>query len=209
MLLGMCLICVTCLGWAVAAVVARPADDDSRRRDLDRRSRLVDRHPERVNHVDVGNLLRAESIPADTVDRVLRRASERHLGARTMWRWAHAHGPDKVVLVVDAGVAEDSLLDHLDAGTAPDWRSLEVFAGLANDRLPGGMPLDELVDLDAVPQVDELMFPGDLDDWTTTVRPEELSRFESLPPIAEPGLQPFAPIVWVTDDGGGDWSAVA
>jgi hypothetical protein len=214
MLLGLCLICVTCLGWAVAATATRPADVTTRRRDLDRRFRQLYRQPERVNFVDVENLLLADSIPPATVERVLHRAAGRRLGALTMWRWADTHGTDKLVLVLDAGLAEDTLLDHLDAATAPEWRSLAVFAALANDTLPAGMPVDELVDLDAVPQLDDLTFPDDLADWETetatgTLDPVELSRFDSLPPIAEPGLQPFSPIAAWHADGDDGWTDAA
>jgi hypothetical protein len=209
MLVGVCLICVTCLGWAIAAAAtARPADA-ARRRDRDRRFRQLSRHPEWVNFLDVENFLLADSIPLATVDRVMRRADGRRLGARTMWRWARAHGADRLVIVVDAGLAEDTLLDHLDAGTTPDWHSLTVVADLANDAFPAGIPLDELVDLDVVPELADLTFPDDLAEWeTTTLAPEELSRFDALPPIAEPGLRPFLPIA-TSDRGGDDWPAVA
>ena len=70
-----------------------------------------------------------------------------------MWPWADQHGSGRLVDVLDAGLAEDTLLDHLDAGTAPEWHSISVFADLADDTLPAGMPLDELVDLDAVPTI--------------------------------------------------------
>lgn len=210
MLLGLCLICVTCLGWAITASAARPADQVTRRRDLDRRLRQLRQHPDRVNRVDVENLLLAESIPTATIDRVMRRAESRRIGARTMWRWADEHGTDKVVLVIDADVAEDTLLDHLDARTAPDWHSLRVFAGLNNYAVPAGMPLAELVDLDSVPTLADLTL-ADLDDWTiNTLEPGELRRFDSLPPISDPGFGPFSPIDARGREGGDDdWPAAA
>ncbi|GAW50459.1 MULTISPECIES: hypothetical protein [unclassified Nocardioides] len=210
MLLGLCLITVTCLGWAIAATATRPADHATRRRDLDRRFRQLRQHPDRVNRLDVENLLLADSIPAATVERVTRHADSRRIGARTMWRWADRYGTDKVVLVIDADLAEDTLLDHLDAGTAPDWQSLYVFASLSQDTLPAGMPRDELLDLDAVPAYADLTL-ADLDDWeTSTVEPGELRRFESLPPIADPGLTPFSPIdASNPDDDHDDWPSAA
>jgi hypothetical protein len=194
MLLGLCLITVTCLGWAIAATATRPAGRATRQRDVDRRFRQLRQHPDRVNRLDVENLLLADSIPSTTVERVMRRADARRIGARTMWRWADRHGTDKVVLVIDADLAEDTILDHLDAGTSPDWQSLYVFANLNTDTVSAGLPLDELLDLDAVPAYADLTL-ADLDDWeTTTVDPGELSRFDSLPPISDPGLAPFSPI---------------
>lgn len=209
MLLGLCLICVTLVGWGLTAIVTRPASQASRRRDLDRRFRRLFRDPERVTVLDVENLMLSESIPAGTVDRVMARAAARRLTARTMWRWADAHGTARLVLVVDAGVAEDTLLDHLDAGTAPDWTALSLFAGLADRTTPAGIPLDELIDLDVVPRLDDLTFLDDLADWSTaSPDPVELCQFENLPPITGPGLAPFQPITAWEDDGGG-WSGVA
>ncbi len=130
MILGLCLITVTCLGWAIATVATRPADRGTRRRRLARRFRQVRRHPEQANLLDVENLLISDSISATTVARVLDKAHSRRIGARTMWRWAATHGSDKVVLVIGADLAEDTLLDHLDAGTAPDWPSVGVLANL-------------------------------------------------------------------------------
>ncbi|GAA4363985.1 hypothetical protein GCM10023146_03990 [Nocardioides caricicola] len=186
MILGLCLISMALLGWAVAVVATRPAG-----RDDDRRLRQVYRNPELANLLDVENLLRAEGVPAETVTRVMRRAQRRRLSARTMWRWIDAHSAGRLVAVVDAGLSEDTLLDHLDAGTAPEWRSISVFADLSTETLPAGMPLDELVDLDAVPAFEDLTFPG-LDDWTTQPD-EELAGFDALPPIADPGFGPFTP----------------
>lgn len=208
MLLGLCLIIVALVGWGLAAVATRPAGPVTRQRDLDRRFRQVYRHPERVNFLDVENLMLSESVPTTTVARVLSRATCQRLTARTMWRWADAHGTSRLVMVVDAGVAEDTLLDHLDAGTSPDWTALNVFAGLVSPVTPAGIPLDELLDLDVVPEYDDLTFLDDLTDWSTaSPDPLELRQFENLPPIAGPGLAPFRPVAgWDGDD---DWPHVA
>lgn len=208
MLLGLCLICMTLLGWGIAAVATRPASGTSRQRDLDRRFRHLYRNPDRVNLLDVENLLLSESIPADTVHRVLRGAATRRISARTMWRVAEAYGASRLVTVLDAGLAHDTLLDHLEAGTAPDWSTLGVFAGLATDEMPAGIPIDELVDLDAVPVLEDLTFPADLADWATlAVDPLELRQFDNLPPIAGPGLSPFRPIA--SFDGDDNWPEAA
>ncbi len=231
MILGLCLICVAALGWAIAVVAARPPSADAHRREYDRRFRRLYKNPELVNLLDVENLLRADGIPEDAVSRVLRRAETRRICARTMWVWADRHGSSRLVDVLDAGLAEDTMLDHLDAGTTPEWHSISVFADLANDTLPAGMPLDELVDLDAVPTMSDLTFASELDDWTThPVEDDELAAFDSLPPIADPGFGPFSPTEALRDladqrgvgaedppaaqskkdqDGGGDWPAVA
>lgn len=208
MLLGLCLIIVTLLGWGIAAAATKPAGRPTRRRDLDRRFRQLYRNPERVNLLDVENLLLSESVPRQTVTRVLGRAGSRRMTARTMWRWAEAHGASRLVMVLDAGLAEDTLLDHLDAGTTPDWTTLDVFAGIAADMLPAGIPLDELVDLDAVPDLEELTFPGDLADWSIR-SPDalELSQFDNLPPITGPGLTGYRPIA--TFDGDDNWPEAA
>lgn len=186
MTLGLTLICLALLGWAVAHVATRPPA-----RDDDLRFRRVYRNVELVTLLDVENLMRAEAIPADTVARAMRRAERHRITARTMWRWADAHGAGRLVTVLDAGLSEDTLLDHLDAGSSPEWSSIGVFADLANETMPAGMPLDELVDLDAVPAFEDLTFPG-LDDWTTHPD-EELAGFDALPPIADPGFGPFSP----------------
>lgn len=208
MLLGLCLITVALLGWGLAAVATRPGDRTPRRPDFERRFRLLHHHPDRVVHLDVENLMLSASIPDDVVGRVMARAAAGRISARTMWRWAAVHGTARLVMVIDAGVAEDTLLDHLDAGTAPDWTALTVFAGLANS-LPAGIPIEELVDLDVVPDYDDLTFLDDLTDWSTaSPDPLELRQFDNLPPIAGPGLAPFRPIAtW--EDGNDDWPEVA
>ena len=208
MLLGLCLITVTLLGWGLTATATRPGRQGSRPRDLDRRFRQLHHHPERVTFHDVENLMFSESVPDATVARVMSRSASHRLTARTMWRWAAAHGTARLVMVVDAGVAEDTLLDHLDAGTSPDWTALNLFAGLATATTPAGVPLDELVDLDVVPDDDDLTFLDDLTDWSTvSPDPLELQQFDNLPPITGPGLSPYRPVAeW---DGDGHWPEVA
>lgn len=187
MILGLCLLlAMAILGCAVAAVATRPAG-----RDDDRRLRQVYRNPELATRADIEHLLLADGVSPEGVSRSMLRAERQRITARTMWRWADEHGAGRLVVVLDAGLSEDTLLDHLDAGSTPEWHSIGVLADLANETMPAGMPLDELVDLDAVPAFEDLTFPG-LDDWTTQPD-EELAGFDALPPIADPGFGPFSP----------------
>ena len=216
MLLGLCLMIAGLLACAIAVAATRPSrpiGSDAPGRELDRRLRRLrrlHRDPSRVTLSDVESLLLAEAVPDRTVDRVLDRARYRRITARTLWRWAAAHGASRLVLVLDAGLAEDTLLEHLDAGTAPDWATLDVFAGLAADVLPGGIPFEELLDLDVVPDPEELAYPGDLADWSK-LSPDalELRQFDDLPPITGPGLTPYRPIAPFDGDGDDDWPEVA
>ena len=208
MLLGLCLIIVALLGWGLTATVTSPDRQGPRQRDLDRRFRQLHHHPERVTFHDVENLMFSDSVPAETVARVMGRSASCRMTARTMWRWAAAHGTSRLVMVVDAGLAEDTLLDHLDAGTEPDWAALSLFAGLARAATPAGTPVEELLDLDAVPDDDDLTFLDDLTDWSTaSPDPLELRQFDNLPPISGPGLSPYRPIARF--DGDDDWPEVA
>ncbi|CAI9415091.1 hypothetical protein [Nocardioides sp. T2.26MG-1] len=190
MVLGLFLICMTCLGLAIAGTVVRSPGQGARRRDLE-----LERHPERVQHGDVEARLLAGGVSAPAVERVMRLARDRRFSARTLWRWIGAHGVDKLVVVVDAGLAEDAMLEHLDAGTAPRWESLRVFARLSEDSLPAGMPIAELLDLDSIPTLDDLTFPTELADWSTDA--------------TGPGRSPLPSTADWESDGDGGWSSVA
>ena len=196
MLLGLCLITVNLLAWAaVAAMTRRPPAGVAVRADDPRRVRQLGRQPDRVTFPDVENLLLSSSTPPEVVARVMSRAAERRMSARTMWRWASVHGAASLVAVVDAWVSEDSLLDHLDAGTAPDPRTVEVFASLVEGAPPRAveMPAAELIVDEADSDADDLGI--DLTAWgTPPAAPHELVRFDRLPPIAAPGLSPIRPI---------------
>ena len=181
MLLGLCLVGVTRLGRLVVAAAGRPRDPLTRRR-LERRMRALRRHPEWVTLSDVETRLRADSVASADLDRTMRRATGRGIGARTLWRWVDRHGSESLLLVVDAGLAGHTLRGHLVAGTVPDPAELAVFATLNNATIPAGIPIDELVDLDRVPVLADLTFPGDLADWTMSAEPGDNDG--DRPPVA-------------------------
>jgi hypothetical protein len=192
MYLGLCLISVIAVVWAITAMPSRPRVETVRPRDLERRDAQLRACPDRVTMTDVHRMLRAYALPESTIARVAGTAAERGITPRTMWCWMDRFGVDKLVLALDADVAERRLTRYLDAGTTPDWASMSVFAGLNNDIRPGSMPLDEILDLDTVPDSDELRF--DLSEWETPDLPAvaitdvDLSQFDHLPPIFDPGL---------------------
>jgi hypothetical protein len=192
MYLGLCLISVIAVVWMITAMPSRPRVETVRPRDLERRDAQLRACPDRVTMTDVHRALRAHALPEPTIARLLGTAAEQGVTPRTMWCWADRFGLDKLVLALDADVGERRLRRHLEAGTAPDWAAMRVFAGLNNDLRPGAMPLDEILDLDVVPDTDGLRF--DLSEWETPDLPAvattdvDLSQFDHLPPIFDPGL---------------------
>lgn len=192
MYLGLCLIGVIALVWAITAMPSRSRVETVRPRDLERRDAQLRGCPDRVTMTDVYRTLRAYALPETAIARVVGMAAERGIRARTMWCWMDRFGVDKLVLALDADVADRRLQRYLDAGTTPDWAAMSVFAALNDDLGPGAMPLDEILDLDAVPDRDELRF--DLSEWETPELPAvattevDLSQFDHLPPIFDPGL---------------------
>lgn len=202
MYLGLCIIGVIVLTWVVTATTARPSTDaEPSARDLERRRAQLRTCPDRATILDVERLMRAHPLPDETVARVLGAAAERRISSRTLWCWADRFGADKLVVALDADVAERRMQRHLDARTVPDWDAMDVFAGLNHDT--ADMPIQEILDLDAVLAVDELSF--DVEDWSTTsdepveTEPLDLAQFEHLPPIVGPGLDRPDP----TDPGDG------
>lgn len=192
MYLGLCLISVIAVIWTITATASRPKAVVAGPRDVERRLAQLRACPERVTKLDVERLLRAHPLAEPTIARVLGTAAERRMCSRTLWSWADRFGADKLVLALDADVAERRMQRHLEAGTTPDWDAMVVFAGLNNAPGPGGMPFDEILDVDAVPEVDGLKF--DLTGWETpdalpVAAPDvDLSQFSHLPPIYNPGL---------------------
>ncbi len=144
-----------------------------------------------AQYADVAALLRSRSVPRPSIERVVATAQARGYAPATLCRWALAHGGEALVLVIDAGVAERALRDHLATGTTPDWRALAVFAEIAAEERAAGMPAEELTDPDAVPLISELLLLAELYDWSTT-------------PAPRPGTRPSPPIAsWDSSDD--DW----
>ncbi|HEY0949759.1 hypothetical protein, partial [Nocardioides sp.] len=114
-------------------------------------------HRDPADYRDVVALLRARSVPRPSVRRVVTTARARRYAPATLCDWVAEHGADALVLVIDAGVAERALRDHLAAGTAPDWRALEVFAEIAVQERAAGLPDEEQTDPDAVPLISDLL----------------------------------------------------
>jgi len=131
-----------------------------------------------ADYRDVEALLRARSVPRTTVRRVVATARARGYAPATLCHWAVEHGADAAVLVIDAGVGERSLRDHLAAGTAPDWRALSVFAEIATQERAAGLPAEQQTDPDALPLISDLLLLADLYDWSTAPDPGSRS---SLP----------------------------
>lgn len=154
----------------------------------ERAGALRDLH-DRATLAEVEGMLLAWAVPEARVARVVRLARDRRYAPSTLSRWAAAHGGDRLALVLEAGVGERAMLDHLAAGTEPDWDALEVFAELAVPEQAAGMPVAEMTDLDAVPLISDLLLLGDLYDWTTSDGSDQGGRASW--PIA----------TWGTEDG--------
>jgi hypothetical protein len=216
MYLGLSVVSVLVSVWAVAAYAARPRAESTGSRDLERRDAQLRACPARVTQQDVERLLRSHPLSDPTIARVLGKAAERLISLSTLWSWADRFGADKLLLALDADVAARHLHRHLDAGTTPDWDAMSIFATLNNDTPPGLMPFDEILDLDAVPDLDSLQL--DLSGWATPDAPAvvvpdvDLSQFDHLPPVFDPGLpvtRSVAPPINQSPRGDDGWPQVA
>ena len=149
----------------------------------------IARGPERYR--DLAALLRGRSMPRSSANRLVAIAGARRYDPATLCRWAVEHDADGLALVIDAGVAEQALRDHLVAGTTPDWQALSVFAEIAAQERAAGMPAAELTDPDVVPLISDLLLLADLYDWDTA---------------RESGSRRSMPITtWEPGDGGEAW----
>jgi hypothetical protein len=110
--------------WAAGAA---PLSSESRRRQLERRRDLLRERPDEVNSLDV-ELLLGESLPAARAAAVCHLARAHHIPALVLWTWAELYDAELVALAVESGMTRDEMVHHMTTGTAPDRRSLEIFA---------------------------------------------------------------------------------
>src|SRR6478735_6196778 len=189
MYLGLALVVVVALVWAITASAARPRAERVAERGAERRVTHLRTRPEGGTRLDVETLLRHHPLPETTVARALGLLGERRIGCAVAWHWGDRFGADKLVLVLDAGVSELRLQRHLEAGTTPDWEAMTLFAVLNRGPL---MPMAEVFDPDTAPEPPVYSF--DAADWEvlpeagTDVPEVDLSQFGHLPPIYDPGL---------------------
>src|SRR4051794_28843308 len=113
MYLGLCLIGVVAPVWVITALPTRPHSGPVRPRHLERRDARLRARPERITKRDVERALAAHPLPEATIARVLGTAAEHGITVRTMWVWVDRFGADRLVLAVDADVAERRLRRHL------------------------------------------------------------------------------------------------
>lgn len=194
MVVGLCVVLVAALTWAITASAARPVRTSGpvtvqpRARDLDRWRAQLRADLTRITVADLETLLLAHGVSPAELARVTAAVARGRASARTLWSFADRFGGDRCLLAVDAEVAERSMKRHLEAGTVPDWRAMETFAALSADASPATMPHQEMLDLDSVPAFGDLSFPPDLNDWSVPddELPVDLSAFDDLPPIAGP-----------------------
>ncbi|MBA2952894.1 hypothetical protein GON03_22980 [Nocardioides sp. MAH-18] len=187
--LGLGLVVVVALAWAIAARAARSRGARAVALGAERRLQHLRARREVATRLDVETILRTHPLPEATVHRVTGTLADRRISWPVAWRWADRFGSDKLVLAVDADVAEARLRRHLDAGTTPDWDAMTLFAGLNRGPL---MPMAEVLDPGAAPEPSASSF--DAADWEvlpepgTTVPEVDLSQFGHRPPVYDPGL---------------------
>ena len=95
------------------------------------RRRRVARDPGQANVGDIARLLVDIGVTGPQARGVLSAALGRGITTRTMWVWAQRFGTEGLVTAVRAGLGHAEMLDHLIAGTAPDFADLRVLADLA------------------------------------------------------------------------------
>ncbi|GAA2151203.1 hypothetical protein GCM10009844_33070 [Nocardioides koreensis] len=110
--------------WAVGAA---PRSGDSHRRQLERRRSLLRENPDQVTSLDV-ELLLAESMPCARAAEVCQTARAHHIPALVLWTWVELYDAELAALAVESGMTRDEMVHHMTTGTAPDRRSLEIFA---------------------------------------------------------------------------------
>ena len=180
-MLGLWLICIFLAACLVAMVATSPPPERSTHRGRGRAPLPQRRDPDLITYGDVETLLLLGPTPPDVVSRVMASAYDQRVTARTLWRWAAVHGHARLVSVVEARVAEDTLLDHLDRGTAPHWAALTTRTP-APER-PAAQPVRRPASTRHAGR--PVTAPGH---GVAALDPLELLGFDRLPPIAGPGL---------------------
>ena len=89
------------------------------------------RDPGLANVGDIARLLADVGVTGPRARALVFPALERGISPRTMWVWAGRFGTDGLIATLGAGVGHAEMLEHLIAGTAPDFADLRVLAELA------------------------------------------------------------------------------
>ncbi len=95
------------------------------------RRRRVARDPGLANVGDIARLLVDVGVTGLQARDLLTAAMGRGITTRTMWVWAQRFGTEGLVTAVAAGLGHAEMLEHLIAGTEPDFAGLRVLADLA------------------------------------------------------------------------------
>lgn len=178
--------------WTLVALAApcRPRD---RRRDDDRRLRLLERFPERVNTADLDRLLRVLEFPDEEIRMLLDKAADREISAFTMWMWTRRFDVHTLAVVLAADLTHEQLVRHLADGSLPDLGELRVFAALNGLTIAGGSAASHASGAPATPTASSLppRRQGRQRAGATGETPAE-PRTSGLPIIHEPGSWPGA-----------------
>ena len=118
---------VAVLCFAYWRIEAAPMARYSRRRELDRRLEHLHQHPDEVTLGDVESLL-AETMPARRAASVCAAAGARGVPALVLWTWIDLYDAELLALAVESSMTRHELVHRVATGTAPDRRSLEIFA---------------------------------------------------------------------------------
>ncbi|ANH39847.1 hypothetical protein I601_3441 [Nocardioides dokdonensis FR1436] len=172
---------------AIGALASGPATERRRARDLSRRLRYVERHPQRVNLGDIESLMRAHEMPEDEIRLLTAKARSRGIRPLTMWMWVQQRGVHTLAVVVAADLSHEALISHLAHGTVPDLAELEVFAALNGLTRSAAEPTRPVVVTAAA------VAPS-----ARPAAPSVTARHDvapgALPPVVAPGTWPYGDI---------------
>ncbi len=172
---------------SIGALASGPATERRRARDLNRRLRYVERHPQQVNLGDIESLMRAHEMPDDEIRLLTAKARRSGIRPLTMWLWIQQRGVHTLAVVVAADLSHEALIGHLAHGTVPDLAELEVFAALNGLTRSAAEPSRPVVVTAAA--VAPSAWPA---------APSVTARHDvatgALPPVAGPGTWPYGDI---------------